>query len=103
MGSTVSWLPHQPLCVSSISKQGQLALQDVRLLGRPLLLQQLQGPVYDAVWMPAAAAASSSSGGMTELQLVTAGCDSSLRVYSLTAAGLQQGRCCATNECYVLC
>lgn len=71
MGSTVSWLPQQPLCVASISKAGQLVLQDVRLLGRPLLQQQLEGPVFDAVWLtgtnpwaspgtPAAAAAAAA-------------------------------------------
>jgi hypothetical protein len=108
MGSTVSWLPHQPLCVSSISKAGQLVLQDVRLLGRPLLQQQLEGPVYDAVWMlaqppataasaagaaagAAGAAAAAGGSGVTELQLVVAGRDSRLRAYCLTATALQQG------------
>lgn len=98
MGSTVLWLPHQPLCVSSISKQGQLVLQDVRLLGRPLLQQQLEGPVYDAVWMvvntagaAAAAGSGSGAGSVAELQLVIAGRDSHLRAYTLTSDALQQG------------
>jgi hypothetical protein len=100
MGSTVSWLPQQPLCVSSISKQGQLVLQDVRLLGRPLLQQQLDGPVYDAVWMTpgisagssADGSAGSSAGVLQEQQLVVVGRDNCLRVYTLGAAALQQGR-----------
>lgn len=100
MGSTVAWLPQQPLCVSSISKQGQLVLQDVRLLGRPLLQQQLQGPVYDAVWMAAGPSSSSGSSawgaagpaaGVQELQLVVAGRDSCLRLYCLDTPALQQG------------
>lgn len=70
MGSSVAWLPHQPLCVASISKAGHLVLQDVRLLGRPLLQQQLVGPVFDALWLTgdpwasaAAAAAAAGDGG----------------------------------------
>lgn len=100
MGSTVSWLPQQPLCVSSISKQGQLVLQDVRLLGRPLLQQQLDGPVYDAVWMTPGISTGSSADGSTgssagvlqEQQLVVVGRDNCLHVYTLGAAALQQGR-----------
>jgi hypothetical protein len=99
MGSTVSWLPQQPLCVSSISKQGQLVLQDVRLLGRPLLQQQLDGPVYDAVWMASGVNTGSSADGLAggsggvlqEQQLVVVGRDNCLRVYTLDAAALQQG------------
>jgi len=108
MVSAVSFLPHQPLCVSSISKGGQLLLHDIRLLGRPLLQQQLEGPVFDALWTqggPAAAAAAAGGGGAaaaaaggsnggsssSELQLCVAGRDNCLRVYSLTVAALQQG------------
>lgn len=100
MGSCCAFVPQQPWLVLSISKSGQLVLQDVRRLGHPLLAQQLQGPVYDMAWAvrqgqgPAGAAAGCGDGVPAaggELALCVVGADECVRSYAFTTEALATG------------
>uniref|UniRef100_A0A383VFN3 Uncharacterized protein n=1 Tax=Tetradesmus obliquus TaxID=3088 RepID=A0A383VFN3_TETOB len=115
MGSVCSFVPQQPWLVLTISKSGQLVLQDIRLLGQALLAQQLQGPVYDMAWTmqqqqqqqqqqdpqvvpgTAAAAAAACGGGGGDggagagLQLCVVGRDSCVRQYAFSREALLAG------------
>jgi hypothetical protein len=112
MGSVCSFVPQHPWLILTISKSGQLVLQDIRLLGQALLAQQLQGPVYDMVWTiqqhqqqqgqalgHAAAAAEGEEGlaagaaGVAELQLCVVGRDSCVRSYAFGREALLAGGC----------
>ncbi|WIA34690.1 hypothetical protein OEZ86_013003 [Tetradesmus obliquus] len=115
MGSACSFVPQQPWLVLTISKSGQLVLQDIRLLGQALLAQQLQGPVYDMAWTmqqqqqqdpqvvpgtaaAAAAAAAAGGGGGGDggagagLQLCVVGRDSCVRQYAFSREALLAGK-----------
>jgi hypothetical protein len=109
MGSVCSFVPQQPWLILTISKSGQLVLQDIRLLGQALLAQQLQGPVYDMAWtiqqqqqgqavghadQAAAAAGEGLAAGAAagaELQLCVVGRDSYVRSYAFSREALLAG------------
>jgi hypothetical protein len=109
MGSVCSFVPQQPWLVLTISKSGQLVLQDIRLLGQALLAQQLQGPVYDMAWTVQqqhqqqqqqqqlgqadlqAVSGSAAAAGM-ELQLCVVGRDSCVRSYKFSREALLAGK-----------
>ncbi|KAF6265708.1 WD40-repeat-containing domain protein [Scenedesmus sp. NREL 46B-D3] len=103
MGSVCSFVPQQPWLVLTISKSGQLVLQDIRLLGQALLAQQLQGPVYDMAWtvqqqqmaghpeVASGHAVAGAAAAAAELQLCVVGSDSNVRSYAFSREALLAG------------
>lgn len=100
MGSAVSFVPQQPWLILALSKRGETVLQDIRMMGQPLLKQQLEGPVYDMAWTVTdvldsgsnGVDAAAAGGCVSELMLNVVGCDEYIRRYPFNRAALQAGR-----------
>lgn len=90
MGSVCTFVPQHSWLLLSLGKGGHLSLHDVRSLGRPLLQQQLHGPVFDMAWTMQRAESSMAM----ELLMSVVGSDSCVRQYPFNAAGLAAGVCC---------